>query len=597
MQKTTESKPQEPAHKESIDDPRTTLKHFFDIMVPSGLIFGGIALSVSVFRSVQQGWNRIVMVHVILYVIALIALQFRKHFSVYVLLSVMIGLMAIPMVHSLWTMGFAGEGMILLTALCFLSGIFLKIRTSVLVSISGLLVVSIIGAGICTGKIELTTDWNQYLYDPASWILQVSLVLLFVIPLVLIIAYTREKMIHSIFSLKESNKHLVEEIETRKQMEKELFESELKYRGVVENSLAAFYIEQNQIIRFVNKQFCEITGFAPEEIVNHLGIADLLESGLAEETSEKISKAILHEKKQKEFELNLKRKDGKLITAKLYAHAFPYEQKEAVFGTFIDITTEKHMENRLRQSQKMEAIGALTSGIIHDFSNIITSLSGYGALLKMEMEAANPLVNYVDNILSATDKATELTKSLLTYTRFQATTLKPVLLNSVIRQSKGLLKRLISEKIVLKDELSSDELTVLADVTQLDQILFNLVANAGDAMPDGGTLTIRTELGKIDDPFIAKHGFGKIGSFSWLMVSDTGSGIDEKNMGNIFDPFFTTKEIGKGTGLGLSTVYGIVKQHNGYIFAESEVGKGTSFHIYLPVIPERFLHGIQTMNA
>ncbi|MBU4319243.1 MAG: PAS domain S-box protein [Proteobacteria bacterium] len=716
--------PQKPVHANPMDDPGAVLNHFFDIMVPSGLIFGGIALSVSLFRSFHHGWHKTMMVHIAMYLTAIIALKFRRHLSPYLLLFMMIGLMAVSVVNSLWTMGFASEAMMSLMAICILSGLFLETRHSIMISITGLLVSSLIGILVSSGMISLKPDLLQYLYEPSSWILQISAFFMYTIPLVLIIGYTRKKMMESILSLKKSNEQLEEEIEIKKQMEKELkksevrfknvfenaeegffvadqkgnilrinrslsklfgfsseeelkknipllnvfpftsprdlktfyehltikgivkgfeteisryggdirwvsinakrihfegsdliegsitditqkklyekavFESEQKYRGVVENSLAAFYIEQNHVIQFVNRRFCDITGYDSEEITGRLGIIDFLGSDSEKETADQIIDAVMQEKRQQEFELNLKRKDGKLITAKLYAHSFYYEQKDAIFGTFIDITNVKTMENRLRQSQKMEAIGTLTSGIVHDFSNIITSLSGYGTLLKLEMEDTDPRLNYVKNILSATDKATELTKSLLTYSRFQPTTLKPVQLNSIIRQSKALLKRLISDKVEFREEYAEEEdLTVLADATQMDQILFNLVANAGDSMEKGGTLTLRTELSRIDEPFIKQHGFGKTGPYALLVISDTGSGIDEKIINNIFDPFFTTKEIGKGTGLGLSTVYGIVKQHNGYIFVASEKGKGTAFHVYLPIITERVLQGIQAMRV
>ena len=588
--------PQKPVHANPVDDPKVMLKHFFDLMVPSGLIFGGIALSVSLFRSFQHGWHKTMMVHIAMYLTAIIALKFRHYLSPYLLLFAMIGLMAISVVNSLWTMGFASEAMMSLMAICILSGLFLETRHSIMISITGLLVSSLIGILVSSGMISLKPDLLQYLYEPSSWILQISAFFMYTVPLVLIIGYTRKKMMESILSLKKSNEQLEEEIEAKKLYEKAVFESEQKYRGVVENSLAAFYIEQNHVIQFVNRRFCDITGYDSEEITGRLGIIDFLGSDSEKETADQIIDAVMQEKRQQEFELNLKRKDGKLITAKLYAHSFYYEQKEAIFGTFIDITTMKTMENRLRQSQKMEAIGTLTSGIVHDFSNLITSLSGYGTLLKLEMEDTDPRLNYVKNILSATDKATELTKSLLTYSRFQPTTLKSVQLNSIIQQSKALLKRLISDKVELREEYAKEDLTVLADATQMDQILFNLVANAGDSMENGGILNIWTERSQIDESFIKHHGFGKIGPYALLVISDTGSGIDEEIINNIFDPFFTTKEIGKGTGLGLSTVYGIVKQHNGYIFVASEKGKGTAFHVYLPIITERLLQGIQAMR-
>ncbi|OPX98529.1 MAG: Blue-light-activated protein [Syntrophorhabdus sp. PtaB.Bin006] len=247
-----------------------------------------------------------------------------------------------------------------------------------------------------------------------------------------------------------------------------------------------------------------------------------------------------------------------------------------------DITELKHLESQLRQAQKMEAIGTLAGGIAHDFNNILTSLLGYASLLQMKMETASPLKLYVDQILSATQRATDLVRSLLAFGRRQSVTLTPLDVNDVIKTAQGLLKRLLTEDIELQASLAQDDVIVMADKTQMDQILFNLVTNARDAMPKGGTLTIETNTVEIGREFIRIHGFGKPGRYVQIKVSDTGMGMDEATQENIFDPFFTTKEVGKGTGLGLATVYGIVKQHNGYITVHSKLNHGSSFHIYLP---------------
>jgi CheY-like chemotaxis protein len=163
---------------------------------------------------------------------------------------------------------------------------------------------------------------------------------------------------------------------------------------------------------------------------------------------------------------------------------------------------------------------------------------------------------------------------------------KPVHLNAVIRDTEELLKRIITEDIHLRTELSREKIVVLADVIHINQILFNLASNAKDAMPTGGELKISTNIVELDEGFIRRNGFGKIGEYGLLSVSDTGTGMDETTMQKIFDPFFTTKEVGKGTGLGLSSVYGIVKQHRGYVAIESEINKGSLFHIYLPILRE-----------
>lgn len=243
-----------------------------------------------------------------------------------------------------------------------------------------------------------------------------------------------------------------------------------------------------------------------------------------------------------------------------------------------DITEKKHLESQLHQAQKTEAIGTLAGGIAHDFNNILTALMGYATLIQMKMDKSNPLQSYVDQILSASQKAADLTQSLLTFSRKQPLRLTPLDINNTINETKRLLKRLLIEDIELHSSLTKDNTVVMADKSHIDQILFNLVTNARDAMPKGGTITIKTHLVNLDDTF------AKPGRYVLIDISDTGIGMDDATLEKIFDPFFTTKEVGKGTGLGLATVYGIVKQHNGYIDVESTPNKGTTFHIYLPAI-------------
>jgi PAS domain S-box-containing protein len=252
-----------------------------------------------------------------------------------------------------------------------------------------------------------------------------------------------------------------------------------------------------------------------------------------------------------------------------------------------DITELRKLESQLRQAQKMESIGTLAGGIAHDFNNILTTLIGYASLIQTKMDRDNPLRPYVDQIVSASAKGADLTRSLLTFSRQQPLTLLPVDVNDAINETKPLLKRLLTEDIDLRAYLAPGEMVVMADKSQMDQILFNLVTNARDAMPEGGTLTVETDTAEMNGRFIEAHGFGKAGRYVLINVSDTGAGMDEATREKIFDPFFTTKEPGKGTGLGLATVYGIVKQHSGYITVYSEPGHGTVFRIYLPAARAR----------
>jgi signal transduction histidine kinase len=244
----------------------------------------------------------------------------------------------------------------------------------------------------------------------------------------------------------------------------------------------------------------------------------------------------------------------------------------------------KEGEERLRQAQKMEAIGQLAGGIAHDFNNILTAIIGYANLLSMKVEGDDIQADYVKHILSSAERAASLTQSLLAFSRKQIINPKPVDLNEIVCKVEKLLSRLIGEDIELKITSLGKNLTVLADGGQLEQVLMNLTTNARDAMPEGGLLTIETGYAEVDSMNSDEHLFSTPGEYALLSISDTGTGIDEKDRESIFEPFFTTKEVGKGTGLGLSIVYGIVKQHNGFINVYSKPGKGTTFRIYLPLL-------------
>lgn len=375
----------------------------------------------------------------------------------------------------------------------------------------------------------------------------------------------------------------LEDITQRRSAEQALLESEAKYRGVVENSLAGFYIIQDDLFRFVNRRFCQITGYDHEEVVNRVHFQDLLHPEDRARVIETAERRLGGDDSAPEHDFRVIRKDRSVITVKVFGGFADYGGRPALCGTFIDITRERVLESQLRQAQKMEAIGTLAGGIAHDFNNILTALIGYGTILQTKMDEADPLRLYTDLILSASHKAANLTQSLLAFSRKRPLSLKPVDLNTIIKGTEKLLRRLITEDIILETRLAKSELVVLADATQIDQILFNLTTNARDAMPRGGTMRITTDLVRLDSDFILNHGFGEKGRYVLLAISDTGTGMSKGTQEKIFDPFFTTKEVGRGTGLGLSTVYGIVKQHQGYITVTSERDCGTTFHIYLPV--------------
>lgn len=268
--------------------------------------------------------------------------------------------------------------------------------------------------------------------------------------------------------------------------------------------------------------------------------------------------------------------------------AIPVKDKEGkvfnVIEIIRDITDQKKTQQHLYHAQKMEDIGILAGGIAHDFRNMLTPIIGFAQLIKLAVDKESPLYNYAENILNAGEKASNLAQGLLAFSRKQLLDMKPVIIDDLILSFLKLIARIIGEDIELRINLNADKHSAMADMTQLQQVLMNLITNARDAMPRGGILSISTEIINIDEYFIKTHGFGNIGKYILITISDTGIGMDDSTKSKIFEPFFTTKPVGKGTGLGLAIVYGIVRQHGGHINVYSELGVGSTFRIYIPAI-------------
>ena len=369
-------------------------------------------------------------------------------------------------------------------------------------------------------------------------------------------------------------------LEKRFNIERNMLSHALKN---VKECLSVFDLAGNII--FVNDAFQETYGYAGSELIGQP--IDKFHPAAANES---LFKKIIDQTIPDgwEGELQARRKNGKPFTLALRTSAVQDDEGNplVIIGVGSDVTEMKLLEEQLRQSQKIEAIGQLAGGIAHDFNNLLTVIEGYLELLISSTMPNDPTHNFVQQIKKATERAASLTSQLLAFSKSQILQPKNIDLNDLINNMSALFQRLISEDIELTFDLDRDIDQIKADPSQIEQILMNMVVNARDAMPEGGSLSIETRQVYLDGQYLRMHNGVKKGQYVLLAITDTGMGMDKETQKRIFEPFFTTKGKAKGTGLGLSTVYGIVKQSEGHLWVYSEPGLGTTFKIYLPAYKE-----------
>jgi two-component system, cell cycle sensor histidine kinase and response regulator CckA len=279
-------------------------------------------------------------------------------------------------------------------------------------------------------------------------------------------------------------------------------------------------------------------------------------------------------------------RDGRIFEAEVVSHELTYAGKRVRLVVAQDVSERKQLESQLRQATKMEAVGRLAGGVAHDFNNLLMVIKGHTELLLNVLPPADQITRKIEQIDRSADRAAALTRQLLAFSRMQVLQPQVINLNTIVEEMGKLLPRLIGEDIELGVRASEGLGAIRADASQMEQVIMNLAVNARDAMPNGGKLLIETANASLDQAYTSSHPLMKPGEYVLLDVSDSGTGMDAETQAHIFEPFFTTKEKGKGTGLGLATVYGIVKQSGGFIWVYSELGKGTSFKIYLPRVDE-----------
>jgi two-component system, cell cycle sensor histidine kinase and response regulator CckA len=377
------------------------------------------------------------------------------------------------------------------------------------------------------------------------------------------------------------------DITERKQASEALRLSEASFRSMIENAPYGIFraTAAGQLLR-VNPALEKMLGYdSPGELLQKNLARDLY---FEPDEHQRIIGLLTARKSFKDVEVEWKRKDGTLTKARCSGMLVKDEgEEEAYFEVFEEDATERRLlERQLQVSQKMEAVGRLSGGIAHDFNNLLGVIIGYSQVLKKRLDMENPLREHAEEIEKAGQRAASLTRQLLAFSRQQVLAPAVLDLNELLTDLGKMLPRLIGEDVELALQLDPRIGRVKADQSQIEQVVMNLVVNARDALPHGGRLIIETKNVDLTPAYTLHHPGSRVGPYVMLSVADNGTGMNLETLAHLFEPFFTTKERGKGTGLGLATVYGVVKQSGGYIWVDSELGKGSSFKVYLPQIDE-----------
>lgn len=352
-----------------------------------------------------------------------------------------------------------------------------------------------------------------------------------------------------------------------------------RYQKLTETSFDAIAVSEGGVIREANRGYVKMFGYDRMEEIIGRPVIDFIAGESRADVKRRIAEGI-----DGTYELVGQRKDGGKILLEATASTHMIGGRPGRITALRDMTEKRGLEDQFRQAQKMEAVGRLAGGVAHDFNNLLTVIMSYTDMLLEGVSPQDPRAEDLDQIRKAAVTAASLTRQLLAFSRQQVIEPRLVNLSEIVSMSQKMLKRLIGDDVEVETTLTSEPIAVMIDPGQLEQVIMNLAVNARDAMPRGGRLILETAGVKMDAEFAQDHWPANPGRLAMLAVTDTGIGMDAQTLGRIFEPFFTTKEIGKGTGLGLATVYGIVKQSNGFIRVFSEPGKGTTLRIYFPLV-------------
>ncbi len=384
-----------------------------------------------------------------------------------------------------------------------------------------------------------------------------------------------------------ANTRLQAEVERRTHVEVALRASEERFHKSFETASIALAIFNADNLRLtdVNGSFLTLVGHTREQIIGHTpGELNLPENPIG---FDRTIQSLRGGSRVHNLETNVRRADGQIRQTLISIVPLTLGDSACFLAAILDITDQRRLESQLRQSQKMEAIGQLAAGVAHDFNNLLTIIIGHASIQLAKANVDQEVAKSLEQVRLAGERASGLTRQLLAFSRKQVLKRAPVSLGSTVRNMQKMLARLVGETVAFESACVENLPCVLADESNLEQVLLNLVVNARDAMPQGGLVRVTVDKVDLFDAAVRRHADAREGRYIVLSVEDNGSGMSPETQRHLFEPFFTTKPVGKGTGLGLSTVYGIVKQHDGWIEVQSELAVGTTFRVFLPATDER----------
>ncbi len=553
-------------------------------------ILGLPALIIACLEAVKLNQIAGIILYVVVYLLVVTATLGFNRLPFGLRTGVMLGGLYVMALFNLIHFSFAGAGITIFLAVCVLATVLLGIRTGF--AAAGLCLVSVVAVGICfvvhilpiTPGMPATTD------QLISWITAAGVFILLSGTLILGAGMLQEHLIRSVQKvhhqaeeLSHANEQLSKEIQQRALAQKKRRQSELQFRTLFEVAPDAMYltdlegtfIDGNNAAetllgisrdRFIGKNFADLNILPPDELPKAI---KLLETNL-------------QGKMTGPDEVTLITQNDKKIVVEIRTCPFQLNDRPVILGIARDVSERKRLEVHFNQARKMESVGRLAGGVAHDFNNMLSIIIGNAELAMEQTDPNNFLHHSLQEILKAAEHSADITSQLLAFARKQTAAPQVLDLNKTIETMRKVLRRLIGDDIDLVWKPGQCLWPVKMDPSQIDQILANLCANAREAVTDGGNITIETGMISFDQAYCAEHADAIPGDFVLLTVSDTGCGMDKEVLDNLFEPFFTTRGVGKGTGLGLATVYGIVRQNNGFIQVSSIPKKGTSFRIYIP---------------